>query len=664
MRGEMEQLTVEAERSWSGNERNACFLNLGRRDGATAPPRFANVSGISGFDFPEDGRAIGLVDWDHDGDLDFWLTARTGPQLRFLRNDLNHPDAPGRNSISIRLVGNGTNTNRDAIGARVELLPTNADGQQRQIKSLHAGEGYLSQSSKWLHFGIGEKQDSTERSVTIRWPGGNTETIGNLVPGGRYMITQGSGTATIIPERIGIAPSNKTPNAPSVHPLENTGRAVFSTRFALPPIEFQGTTADDKRLKARNLKDYHGQPLLIVLWASWCAPCIAELGELAKESNVIRDTELRTLALNVEGTGETSVAEIADKAKAMLDKLSYSGSWGLIDQRAAEGIELFLNTMFVKQSTLTIPVSLLLDAEGKAVALYRGKVGVSTVLSDLEKHARAAPKPPFSGRQYAPAPTLSHYRLATRFAEQGRIEDSLFYLSQVDSTIDHSGDSYRASSFYNLAVSYGRSGKTEQAIENYRKVIDVNASFAPAHYNLGILLEKEGEDEEAIEHYRKAIEITGGHSDAANNLGLLYRGFGDFDKATACFREALDTDPSNVPALNNLANLLVVRGKYDEAEARLREAILIDAADPISHSNLGFLHDARGELEAASKAFRKAVELQPHNLDHHKNLAMTLAQEGKFDEAELAMRVGLSKVPGRADAAMKILDHIRRMRER
>ena len=49
--------------------------------------RFANVSAVSGIDFPEDGRALCLVDWDHDGDLDFWLSNRTAPQLRFLRND-------------------------------------------------------------------------------------------------------------------------------------------------------------------------------------------------------------------------------------------------------------------------------------------------------------------------------------------------------------------------------------------------------------------------------------------------------------------------------------------------------------------------------------------------------------------------------------------------
>ena len=42
--------------SWSGQERNVCYLNRG--DGT-----FVNVSYISGFDHLDDSRALGLVDW-------------------------------------------------------------------------------------------------------------------------------------------------------------------------------------------------------------------------------------------------------------------------------------------------------------------------------------------------------------------------------------------------------------------------------------------------------------------------------------------------------------------------------------------------------------------------------------------------------------------------
>ena len=52
------QLTqmMDAGRSFSGNERNCFFVNLGNG-------RFADISGLSGLDFADDGRAIGLTDW-------------------------------------------------------------------------------------------------------------------------------------------------------------------------------------------------------------------------------------------------------------------------------------------------------------------------------------------------------------------------------------------------------------------------------------------------------------------------------------------------------------------------------------------------------------------------------------------------------------------------
>ena len=68
--------------SWSGHERNSCFLSSGTSG------RFLNISEASGFAFPDDGRAMILTDWDGDGDLDSFISNRNAPQVRFLRNDI------------------------------------------------------------------------------------------------------------------------------------------------------------------------------------------------------------------------------------------------------------------------------------------------------------------------------------------------------------------------------------------------------------------------------------------------------------------------------------------------------------------------------------------------------------------------------------------------
>ena len=122
---------IRADYSWNGYERNILFLNTGT--GA-----FAEISGPLGLDFKDDSRAFALSDFDGDGRLEVVLKNRTGPQLRFLRNDLN----PIGDAITFRL--RGAHSNHDAIGASV--IVESATG--KQTKFVRAGSGFLSQHTK------------------------------------------------------------------------------------------------------------------------------------------------------------------------------------------------------------------------------------------------------------------------------------------------------------------------------------------------------------------------------------------------------------------------------------------------------------------------------------------------------------------------------------
>jgi len=141
-------------RSLSGHEHNCCFLN-------THGKRFADVSAAIGLDHTSDSRGAATVDWDLDGDLDIWISNRTGPRLRFMHNRLG----TGSHFLALRLEG--VKCNRDAIGARVEVFGAGESGS-RLVRALRAGEGYLAQSSKWLHFGLGD-QSAIER-IVVHWP--------------------------------------------------------------------------------------------------------------------------------------------------------------------------------------------------------------------------------------------------------------------------------------------------------------------------------------------------------------------------------------------------------------------------------------------------------------------------------------------------------------
>jgi tetratricopeptide (TPR) repeat protein len=143
--------------TWSGYQKKRLFRNMG--DGT-----FKEVGAEAGVDTTLDGRGIGVGDFNNDGLLDFYQTNANQPALLFR----GCTDNPG-NWVELKLIG--TKSNRDAIGTRVVLTA----GGQSYLREVNGGNGYSSQSTTRLHFGVGSA--SSVEHVEIRWPSGLVQTL-------------------------------------------------------------------------------------------------------------------------------------------------------------------------------------------------------------------------------------------------------------------------------------------------------------------------------------------------------------------------------------------------------------------------------------------------------------------------------------------------------
>ena len=61
---------------------------------------------------------------------------------------------------------------------------------------------------------------------------------------------------------------------------------------------------------------------------------------------------------------------------------------------------------------------------------------------------------------------------------------------------------------YGLAMEHANSGNLEEAVREYRALLENDASYAAAYYHGGQALEKLGRLDEARQMYEKGIEIT------------------------------------------------------------------------------------------------------------------------------------------------------------
>ena len=128
--------------------------------------RFADVSESAGAVINERTVARGacFADYDNDGKVDAFLVnlGAKGKLVHNVSSDTGH-------WLTIKLVG--TKSNRDGIGAKVELFA----GAKHELQERVAGSGYLSQNEGRLHFGLGAA--TTVDKIVVKWPSGREQTL-------------------------------------------------------------------------------------------------------------------------------------------------------------------------------------------------------------------------------------------------------------------------------------------------------------------------------------------------------------------------------------------------------------------------------------------------------------------------------------------------------
>ena len=366
------QTLIEAVRrgsSFSGNERHVVYQgNKGQG--------FSDISGVSGLDLPDDGRAACFTDWDNDGDLDLWINNRNSPQIRFFRN--NNPG--GMRGLTLRLIGESCS--RDAIGARAILY---LKGQKPQTQSVTAGSGFLAQSSKALHFGLHE--DTRIEKLVVHWPGAPMETHAGL-SAGSHIIRQGEKP---------LALSLKSPaqgNAP-IPEKPDPGHTFLAQRLPVKTI-----------LPLTSVKS--DAPSLVVLASENCPKCESQVAKWRQNPPQGILLEL----LYIEKLQETNTLQLQ------------------LIQRLHD------HFFYITERSLQTPLSLLVDPEGQLCAIYRGQIDRDILKKDIaslkiEGAALRMASLPFSGHwQSGSAPQAEPLRFAEELLDAGLVSSARLYITE------------------------------------------------------------------------------------------------------------------------------------------------------------------------------------------------------------------------------------------
>ena len=606
--------------SLSGKERNVLYWNRG--DGT-----FADLSAVAGADFPQDGRAFVTFDFDRDGDVDILLNSRNSPQVRLLRNDLAESGA----AVSVRLAG--TKSNRDAVGARL-VLETAAG--RRLTRSVRSGSGFRSQPSRIAHFGLGA--DDQVRELAIHWPSGAVDRHRGVTVGHLVSITEGQSDYRSLPFAEPAAASSSAAE-PATGP-EPARTGIWLTE-STPAPRLRGRILDGGELEPGH---FRGQRLLLNFWATWCAPCRAELADFAEHRAALEGASLLPVLVSVDEPGE------ADTVRRYVRERQLPFPVVLPDEDTVTAFDLLVRHILDQSAELAIPTTFLVDEEGRIAKLYLGRTSAARILSDAERWPQSDTEflergLPFPGRAYVTRFERNWVQLADAYAAAGLSGDAVAALEHAVAVHPR-----HAASLDRLGSLYAEQGRWREALEKHRMAVDLGLPGGAAQVHVATALAEIGDLPAARAAASAALERAPEDADALRVWGTVAARQGDFAAGRRALEAARDTDPDNAAVHYNLGWLHLQAGRTQEAVDSLRAALRIEPSHAKALHDLGIVHARNGSWAEAAQSLGAAIAAHPDFPEAHYSLGLVHAQQGDFAKAEESLRAAVRFRDGYAEA--------------
>jgi tetratricopeptide (TPR) repeat protein len=217
----------------------------------------------------------------------------------------------------------------------------------------------------------------------------------------------------------------------------------------------------------------------------------------------------------------------------------------------------------------------------------------------------------------------------------------------------------------NLGLSYEQLGKTEEALEAYRRAIALDTAVPrtnPGPYlNLGTLLVENNRPGEAEPYLAQAVQIAPADSRGYGELGKAFLQLNRLAEAQSQLERAVALVPENAPTHFLLAQVYRKRGLADKAQMESERYAELTGSHSAPETPLA---EARalvdlGKWSEAEQVIRRYLEVRKNSADAHYLLGYILfkRQDAKSSLAEYTEGARYRR-PGAADLEVVASDYV------
>jgi tetratricopeptide (TPR) repeat protein len=223
-----------------------------------------------------------------------------------------------------------------------------------------------------------------------------------------------------------------------------------------------------------------------------------------------------------------------------------------------------------------------------------------------------------------------------------------------------------------LGESYFMSGKTEKAIDEFKKLVEVDPS-AGSYAFLGLSYRHLGRFDEARKYFEEGLKKDPHNAACLFNVGYIEERQGNYASAERLFEQALRSNPDFEDVLLELANLRTRDKKFAEAAELLRKYVKVSRDPSAGYYKLAMIERSLHQTAAAQRDLNVFQSLSKnsatgpypfqHLFDYLENRSqLTSQQRTQLDVSELTAQI--QKNPGQpqdlyllAETYLKLGEH-------
>ena len=208
-----------------------------------------------------------------------------------------------------------------------------------------------------------------------------------------------------------------------------------------------------------------------------------------------------------------------------------------------------------------------------------------------------------------------------------------------------------AEAYFQQALEYQRAGRYREAIELYRRVIQLAPNAAAAYFNMGLSYAALNQLQDALAAFRQTTYLDPKHYQAYWAMGSVYVAMKQYAEAVGAYESSLGINPNFVAARLGLGDARLGLRQYREALGEYSRARDLEPGNGLAYRGVGLAYYNLKQFADALASFQRAAQITPNDPDVYDQLGVVYNELGRPDDAVSASRRAIGLRPNDASTA-------------